>query len=538
MLSLEAQRTVLAMDGDFLSRSFIEKVLTRAGYDVLTAATAAEAKNVVKRAGCGSLCCVVTDFALLENGGPDLLLWIAQEDSPVAVIATSGSSDKALVEQSLRGGACNFLNKPLDRFTLEQAVFEAAKLTRRNRRTLEIQRDVEQVGVVQRSLITSSIDRRSTSVGFCLHPKHEAGGDFFSHLLLPDGRSVALLTDVSGHELKSAFVSAYFQGIARAMLEAGLPLAAIFDRGNTFLLNESASREEALPVSIAVCAACVDEKNGQFEVLNSGAPKPTFVTATGECIAFRNSGSYPLGWFPEMQVDCDRMPIVPGQLVLWTDGVQDLADEIGISAAAVACALTLARQAGHEPSWLAMANDDILVATWKIGLPDPCDKHCGWYLPILTERYTPDRLGDIDEIQAFLVNSIRFAVPPAASETLHDIALCAREALLNALKYGCTAAGAATLQLTYAPERQTFTMVVEDDGPGHQFACDEHAAIPTTQLTPGHRGLFLMRALSVRFKSERRGAKLTMDFVCKENLDGKPHAATCIPISRDSGRHS
>ena len=36
------------------------------------------------------------------------------------------------------------------------------------------------------------------------------------------------------------------------------------------------------------------------------------------------------------------------------------------------------------------------------------------------------------------------------------------------------------------------------------------------RLETQHRGLILMKALSTRFKSERRGAKISMDFVYKE----------------------
>ena len=516
MLNCENLGTVLAVDGDFLSRRFIEKVLNRAGYAVLSACTPAEAKNLTREVGCGSLCCVLTDFSMPENGGADFLLWIGQEDSSIASITTSGSSDKALVEQSLRSGACNFLNKPLDRFSLEQAVFEASKLTTRKRRTAEIERDVEEVGAVQRLLISSSIASDSASVNLCFHPKHEAGGDFFSHLELPNGRAVALLTDVSGHELKSAFISAYFQGMVRAMLEADLPLIAIFERANLFLLNESSTTEDTVPVSICACAVSVDLNARRIEVLNCGAPGGAFVTATGDCVAMLNDASYPLGWFAEKQVDHDILPPVSGQLLLWTDGVEELAEKIGVATCAVAFALLRAKETGKKVPWLAQANDDVLVAAWKIQMPGDSGNELIWFRPIVSLSYGAEDLPGIDKIQLFIMNSLRVAVPEIGPETLHDVLLCARESLINALRHGCAGGGVAKLTLCLSPERQILTLIVEDEGPGHDFDCEEHASTATTQLTARHRGLILMRALSNRFKTERRGAKLTMDFNCKD----------------------
>jgi anti-sigma regulatory factor (Ser/Thr protein kinase) len=203
-------------------------------------------------------------------------------------------------------------------------------------------------------------------------------------------------------------------------------------------------------------------------------------------------------------------------MVWWTDGVEDLAEKMAVSAGAVACALMSARETGIDVPWLVKASDDILVATWKIQFPDASGSEEIWYRPVLNERYGPEDLSRIDQIQSYLTNSVLIAVPSVGSEALHDIALCTREGLINALRHGCAVGEEARLQLSLSRERKLFRLVIEDEGPGHDFDCDEHFTTATTQLNACHRGLILMRALSTRFQSERKGAKLIMDFACKE----------------------
>ena len=69
-------------------------------------------------------------------------------------------------------------------------------------------------------------------------PKSEAGGDFLNHFGIGPHNHFVLLTDVSGHDLKAAFISAYFQGIVRGMLECDASVTKVFEFFNSFLLRE------------------------------------------------------------------------------------------------------------------------------------------------------------------------------------------------------------------------------------------------------------------------------------------------------------
>ena len=64
----------------------------------------------------------------------------------------------------------------------------------------------------------------------CYHPCHEAGGDSVSFFALDASRVLIVAADVSGHDLKSAFISAYFQGMLRGMVEQHASIKDVLDR--------------------------------------------------------------------------------------------------------------------------------------------------------------------------------------------------------------------------------------------------------------------------------------------------------------------
>src|SRR6185369_876592 len=94
----------------------------------------------------------------------------------------------------------------------------------------------------------------------CWHPKHPAGGDLVNVFQLDQDRTLVLVADVSGHDLKAAFISAYFQGIVRGMVEKQTPICEVLDYFNRFLLQEWSSAQDPkapsghVSASISTCA--------------------------------------------------------------------------------------------------------------------------------------------------------------------------------------------------------------------------------------------------------------------------------------------
>jgi len=100
-------------------------------------------------------------------------------------------------------------------------------------------------------------------------------------------------------------------------------------------------------------------------------------------------------------------------------------------------------------------------------------------------------------------------------ESMFDILLVAREAVLNALEHGCGPGEAASLTAAYHPKRKVVRLIVSDPGPGHNRFPAESAAEDDAERR--HRGLHLIHALSRRVAARRRGTELHIDLDAKFN---------------------
>ena len=113
-----AQRlsTILVVEDDILIRMAAADHLRDAGYRVLEAAAAEEARTLLRAAEPIEL--VVSDINMPGMDGVTLAKWIAKEFPDVKVVLTSGDQRNA----SAASGVAHYLEKPYDLDTLGRLV--------------------------------------------------------------------------------------------------------------------------------------------------------------------------------------------------------------------------------------------------------------------------------------------------------------------------------------------------------------------------------------------------------------------------------
>ena len=295
------QCKILVVDDDSMSRRCLKLFLEKAGHVVVAATGVDHALSLLGTHPLQGFECVVTDYRMPDKDGLWLLRWLQEAAPEMAAIMVTAEGEKQLVTASLRQGACDFLDKPVDARALAAAVLKAREMTRHKRNLARAESDVKAVGRIQQQMVGNSIPDCGLKVEFCYHPSHEAGGDYLSVFPLGDERFLVLATDVSGHDLRAAYLSAYFQGFVRGMMERQTPMEEVLNRFNRFLLEE-ANRNASSPA--------------QAEQ----------VASLGEL------WSSPLGWFEDDVGQPIEQRISPnGRFYLWTDGLEDLAVLFNVS---------------------------------------------------------------------------------------------------------------------------------------------------------------------------------------------------------------
>ncbi|HVY69131.1 MAG TPA: response regulator [Verrucomicrobiae bacterium] len=509
---------VVVVEDDETSLKYLHTVLTRQGYQVITAVSAEEAKRKLSPAEIRACDCVITDYRMPKSDGLDLLHWIQEQDATLGTIIVTAEGEKRLVTASLRGGAVDYLEKPVEPEKLQVAVSRAIDHTRRQRRLARQERAVNKLSRAQEQNLQAAVAQSPVRMSMAFHPKHGAGGDYFSHFQTRPNELFCLLTDVSGHDLYAAYVSAYFQGVVRGMLERATPVEQIFQAFNRLLLDQSgqpavgATSTSGIQASIAAGAILIDLNAGAATVFTHGTPAPVYWESDGDLIVVGESGGSPLGWFGDFSTtQVAQKTREGGVFSLWTDGLEAEAERKGVSALTLAAALRGAKARGEQLPGIESAPDDILLVDIHLPPEPPAEE---LFYPMILEHYRADQAGDIDGLQASWRRSLELVVPGMSDALCHDVLLATREAVLNGMEHGCACDPTAKVrvQINFCPAKSTIRVRLTDSGAGHNFDIDRHEELAAVELLDRQRGLILMRHLSTGFQLQRNGATVTMDF--------------------------
>lgn len=101
--------TMLVVDDELFIRNCIRDVFTREGLSVFTAESVADAKRIVSEE---DIDIVLTDLQMPGSDGIDLINWLKDYDSDMAVLVISGTANIADAVRAMRAGAWDYVTKP------------------------------------------------------------------------------------------------------------------------------------------------------------------------------------------------------------------------------------------------------------------------------------------------------------------------------------------------------------------------------------------------------------------------------------------
>jgi len=114
--------TILVVDDEENARINLSDHLTSQGYEVLTAATLAEAREQIDK---GKADIILLDVQLPDGYGPDLLIETAQLVARPPIIVITAYPDIEMAVEAMKNGAHDFLQKPIQLERLSQSIKRA-----------------------------------------------------------------------------------------------------------------------------------------------------------------------------------------------------------------------------------------------------------------------------------------------------------------------------------------------------------------------------------------------------------------------------
>ncbi len=199
---------------------------------------------------------------------------------------------------------------------LERAYAEVQRYTER------VRHDLSRARTVQQRLLPDSgdmprTDRLEWAMSFI--PESEVGGDYFDVSELPDGRVAVLFTDVSGHGMSAALVTAIIKTVfTRYASEGGDEIG--FMRELNLRLCEMTPDDSFAAAVLMV----LNPSDGRLVYVNCGHnPEPLRIAAgSGEVDTLRDSRGRLLGVLDELDADASHYALRAGDtLLLVTDGI-------------------------------------------------------------------------------------------------------------------------------------------------------------------------------------------------------------------------
>ncbi len=209
-----------------------------------------------------------------------------------------------------------------------------AFVTRRSQEAFRVQekhksfmRDVGHAREIQMGLITTEfpVMRHAKIVGKYM-PMQELGGDFYAVRRLDHHRILLFISDVTGHGIASAFITA----MMKISLES-LPAETLEHPEQVLNHLNEALLEKIMDRFITGIYGILDEERMTFRFCSAGHHPPAlhYSAATGEARELQARGRL-LGAFDTLELQEEIVQLSPGdRLLLATDGIYEAFDENG-----------------------------------------------------------------------------------------------------------------------------------------------------------------------------------------------------------------
>lgn len=500
---------VLVVEDDPHSRTFMESSLELSGFKVFCADSVESARDLSDKLGLPSISAILSDYRLPRESGTDFVRWIRNRDAALSSIIITGQGEKSIVEQSIAAGVFHYLEKPVTHQQLREVVWSAVENTRLQRKYAADRKGLqalEHLGQSMNVVIPESLENR---LSVLYQPLHEVGGDFFITHDFGKGRNVVLMGDISGHDIRSGYVSTYFQGMFRGSLEGSGRIATAIDLFNRSLRHQSLRESDhAEPVSLSLSVIDFGPQEDYVQHWNYGFTPCQIVSREGRIIECP-IGRFPLGWMEDIITDPVPIRIKDKHLLyIFTDGLLEFANSLNINYFSLL--YRLLRSFNPIEELPQAPTDDILALRFILHNSMPLSQS---FEPILSEHYAGTEVDHIDHLQANWRRCITFALEDRLGDRLYDLLICIREGMLNALTHGCEGDPDkfAHLQICLNEEKDLLRIFIDDPGRGHAFNLEERLA-QLSEQTGKHLGLGIIHHLSDEFRVENKGTSLVFDF--------------------------
>ena len=326
-----AGETVLIIDDSRLYREVIRKTLIESGYDVNVAECGEEGVDTARMFPPDL---IITDMDMPGMSGEDVTRALKADPATqmIPIVMFTGTDSTDLVEQ-IDAGADDYLPKQHDFRELKAKVkaflrikaLQDQVVVQNERLRLENEANERELGMareVQGGLIPQEGGRRGrVDFAFRYIPTRFVSGDLFDVVENADGSTGFFISDVSGHGVKAALVTAMVKTGVHAYFNDSESVGQLVGRVNNSIANLLL---EDMFVTAFFGKLYAD--GAKIEYVNAGHLPVLIVRAGTQAIDRLESDTFALGVLDDTEFDSQEARVGTGDRVfLYTDGIIEAA---------------------------------------------------------------------------------------------------------------------------------------------------------------------------------------------------------------------
>ena len=186
----------------------------------------------------------------------------------------------------------------------------------------KIQKEVEIVGEIQRSLLSKNKEEDFPISGINI-PAKVVSGDFYNFSDLGDGKYGFGVADVSGKGIKSSLLMSKASSLYRCLSKTNLSASDLL-----FQLNNEICETISRGMFVTMLIGIYDSNKKELLLSSAGHEPPLILSSDGAFSNFSEAGP-PLGIMPKTKYPEHTIPFEKSSMYIFTDGITEIKNPSG-----------------------------------------------------------------------------------------------------------------------------------------------------------------------------------------------------------------
>ena len=294
---------------------------------------------------------IVSDIKMPGMDGLALLgaVKVRRPETPTLLITGHGEHDLAV--EALRGGAYDFIQKPIDRDYFVASLRRAIRTRQLARQVEEHQLALAELRLareIQQKLFPAAApELPGYDIGGASFPASKVGGDYYDYVPMLGGGLGVVIADVMGHGVGPALLMAETRAFLRALALTCGDVADILSRVNIALVGDTPDQ-----TFVTLLFVRLDPENHTMQYASAGHTTSYVLGSDGLVRLELQSTEMPLGILADATfASAPPIQLHSGDTVfLLTDGVAEAAGTPGIEPFGTERALEVVRREHARPA--------------------------------------------------------------------------------------------------------------------------------------------------------------------------------------------